>query len=100
MEVCGACERIRKTPISSSYIWFCRQSIGVYLLILPIAMAQDQGWATVPAVMFVGYFMIGLETMAEVIEQPFGFDEDDLDLDCICETIRRSAEQILNKSST
>lgn len=35
MDICGACERIKKTPISVSYRWFIRQSIAIYLLALP-----------------------------------------------------------------
>jgi hypothetical protein len=35
MDICGACERIQKTPISQSYRWFIRQSIAIYLLTLP-----------------------------------------------------------------
>jgi predicted membrane chloride channel (bestrophin family) len=38
--------------------------------------------------------MIGMETIAEHIEEPFGFDEDDLDLDEMCLTIERSVKQI------
>jgi putative membrane protein len=38
--------------------------------------------------------MLGLETVAEHIEEPFGFDEDDLDLDAICDGIEKSVLQI------
>jgi putative membrane protein len=38
----------------------------------------------------LGYFMIGVEVIAEEIEEPFGVNEDDLLLDEICQTIERS----------
>jgi putative membrane protein len=38
--------------------------------------------------------MLGLEIVAEQVEEPFGTDEDDLDLDGLCETIRNSVQEI------
>jgi len=95
MNICGACERIQKSPISISYRWFIRQSIAIYLLTLPWGLIENFGPWTVPAVAMLGYFMIGVEMIAEVIEDPFGVDEDDLLLDDICQTIDRSVTGIL-----
>lgn len=39
--------------------------------------------------------MIGLETVAEHVEEPFGYDEDDLDLETLCEVIRISVDEIM-----
>lgn len=95
MNVCGACERIQKSPISLSYRWFIRQSIVIYLLTLPIGLVETFGWWTIVAVAMLGYFMIGIEMIAENIEDPFGTDEDDIMLDDICHTIERSVTNIL-----
>jgi putative membrane protein len=95
MNICGACERIQKSPISISYRWFIRQSIAIYLLTLPWGLIESFGLWTIPAVAMLGYFMIGVEIIAEVIEDPFGVDEDDLLLDDICRTIDRSVTGIL-----
>ncbi len=38
----------------------------------------------------LSYFMLGLETVAEHTEEPFGFDVDDLDLEGMCRTIDAS----------
>ena len=97
MNVCGACERIQKTPISLSYRWFIRQSIALYLLTLPLGLVQSFGWWTVVAVMMLAYFMIGIEMIAENIEDPFGHDEDDIMLDDICLNIERSVNNILTE---
>src|SRR5262245_24676282 len=35
MDICGGCERIRKTPLAQSYLHFIRQCIGLYLITLP-----------------------------------------------------------------
>jgi putative membrane protein len=96
MNVCGACERIQKSPISLSYRWFMRQSIALYLLTLPWGLMQSFGWWVVPTVAMLGYFMIGVEMIAEAIEDPFGFDEDDIDLDELCRGIEQSVNGIID----
>ena len=100
MNVCGACERIQKSPISLSYRWFIRQSIAIYLLTLPWGLMQSFHWWTIPAVAMLGYFMVGVEMIAEQIEDPFGVDEDDIMLDSLCETIERSVSGILSERTS
>lgn len=95
LDVCGGCERIQRTRIVTSYRTFARQCILLVLLTLPWGVAHDFGWWTLPLTIIVSYFMIGLETVAEHVEEPFGYDEDDLDLDEICLTIESSVNEIL-----
>lgn len=94
LEICGACERIAKTPFVPSYRIFLRQCILLLLLTFPWGISTDFGWWSIPITIFVAYFMIGMEVVAEHVEEPFGYDEDDLDLDGMCTTIQRSVEQI------
>jgi Predicted membrane protein len=95
MNVCGACERIQRSPISPSYRWFIRQLIGFYLLTLPWGLMRSFGWWTVPAAALLAYFMVGVEMIAEQIEDPFGVTKDDLMLDDLCKTIEQSVTDIL-----
>ena len=95
MNVCGACERIQKSPISASYRWFIRQMIGIYLLTLPWGLVETFGWWTIAAASLLSYFMIGVEMIAEEIEDPFGVTEDDLRLDALCHTIESSVRSQL-----
>ena len=95
MNVCGACERIQKTPISLSYRWFIRQSIAIYLVTLPWGLLGNFHVWTIPAMVLLSYFMIGVELIAEEIEDPFGHGEDDLMLDDICQTIDSSVNEIM-----
>ncbi len=41
------------------------------------------------------YFLIGIELIAEDVEDPFGHDGDDLPLDNICTSIRNTVSKIL-----
>lgn len=97
MDICGACERIRRTPIAKSYLGFIRQSIVVYLLTLPWGLVHDFKFWMVPAAVIIAYFMIGIELIAEEVEEPFGRGEDDLVLDDICQTIEASVLEILTR---
>lgn len=94
MNICGGCERIRRTRVVRSYRVFARQCVVLYMLTLPWAISNTFGWWTVPVATIIAYFMIGLETVAEHVEEPFGRDEDDLDLDGMCATIRDSVNEV------
>lgn len=90
MNVCGACEKIRSTPLASSYRGLLRKGITAYMILLPWLLNDDVGWLTVPIAILLAYAVVGLELIATSIEDPFGNDGDDLKTDEIVETIRRS----------
>lgn len=94
LEIVGACERIRNTRLARSYRAFARQCVFLYLVTLPWGIVHNFGWWTVPLTGILSYFMLGLETVAEHTEEPFGLDEDDLDLDGMCRTIEASVTEI------
>ncbi len=97
LNICGGCERIRNTRIVRSYRIFARQCVLLYLLTFPWGIADDFNWWTIPMTTIIAYFMLGLETVAEHVEEPFGLDEDDLDLDGLCNTITASVSQIFER---
>ena len=90
MDVSGACERIRGTPLAASYVSLMRKGLTVYLLGLPWLAADDLGWFTVLLVVPMGYVLIGLELIATDIENPFDGGADDLPLDGVVATIQRT----------
>jgi ion channel-forming bestrophin family protein len=94
MDVCGGCERILKTRIVRSYRVFARQCVLLFLATLPWGVARDFGMWGVLITFISAYFMLGLETVAEHVEEPFGYDEDDLDLDSLCSTIEVSVGEV------
>ncbi|MBL8815900.1 MAG: hypothetical protein JNL58_07700 [Planctomyces sp.] len=95
LDICGGCERIRNTRLARSYRLFARQCVFLYLITLPWGIAQEFIWWTIPLTAILSYFMLGLETVAEHVEEPFGHDEDDLDLDILCRNIDESVTEIL-----
>lgn len=94
MDICGACERIRKTPLPLSYLGFIRQMIFLYLVTLPWGLIDDFRAWTIPAEILVAYFMVGIELIAEDVGEPFGRGLDDLRLDDICHTIEDSVKEL------
>lgn len=97
LEISGACERIRTTRVVRSYRAFARQCVFVYPLTFPWGVVDQFGWWTVPLSTIAAYFMLGLETVSEHVEQPFGYDTDDLDLDGLCETIRVTVQEVFDR---
>lgn len=94
MEVCGACERIRRTPLVHSYRAFIRRLIVVYLVTLPWGLVGHFAFWAPLVVVPVAYFMIGIEKIAEEVEEPFGRGKDDLLLDDIVSSFETSVAEI------
>jgi len=100
MDIAGACERIKKTPIPFSYNVYLKVFITAYALILPLSLAIEMGYWSIPAVMFIFFAFIGVEMMAEEIEDPFGLDCNDLPISNIAHTIKNNVFEILEHKQT
>lgn len=94
-DICGACERIKNTPIPYSYSAFIKKFIFFYVMTLPFGYVFSLGYLIIPIVCFVFYVLASLEIIAEEIEDPFGGDENDLPLDKIAANIHKHVNEIL-----
>lgn len=94
-DVCGACERIKNTPIPYSYSAFIKKFIFFYIMTLPFGYAFSLGYYSIPVVIFTFYVLASLELIAEEIEDPFGDDANDLPTEKISENIKKHVEEIL-----
>ncbi len=93
---CGACERIKNTPIPYSYNIFLKKMIFLYVMTLPLFFASEFKYTTVPITMIVLYVFASIEIIAEEIEDPFGLDDNDLPLDNVCSNVKNNLNEILN----
>ncbi|CAG8742522.1 23077_t:CDS:2, partial [Gigaspora margarita] len=59
----------------------------IFSLSLSFQLVADLQWVTVPIVFFSTLFLFGIIELAKEIENPFGIDVHDLDLDKFCEDI-------------
>lgn len=94
-DILGACERIKKTPIPFSYSIYIKSFIITYTFMLPFGLIEEFGYFTVFLVMLIFYAFIGVELMAEEIEDPFGRDCNDLPTGDIANTIKNNVYEIL-----
>jgi putative membrane protein len=94
-DICGACERIKKTPIPYSYSVFIKKFIFIYIMTLPFTWCFDLKYFIMPVIAVILYVFASIELIAEEIEDPFGFDENDLPVDSICEGIQKHVSELL-----
>jgi putative membrane protein len=94
-DICGACERIKNTPIPYSYSVFIKKFIFFYVMTLPISFVFTLGYLAIPIVAFIFYVLASLEIIAEEIEDPFGGDENDLPTQKLAQNIRKHVGEIL-----
>ncbi|KAJ7041137.1 UPF0187-domain-containing protein [Mycena alexandri] len=69
------------------YLFFTEPTVWLYLFLLPFQLVNEFGWHTVGAVGVGAFIYLGFVAAGEEIEQPFGYDENDLDLDMFCQDI-------------
>lgn len=94
-DICGACERIKNTPIPYSYSTFIKKFIFFFVLALPFGYSISLGYYVIPAVCFIFYVLASIELISEEIEEPFGNDDNDLPIKKIAENIKKHIEEIL-----
>jgi putative membrane protein len=95
LDICGACERIKNTPIPYSYSAFIKKFIFFYVMTLPFGYVFQLGYYVIPVVVFIFYVLASLELIAEEIEDPFGDDPNDLPTARIAENIRKNVEELI-----
>jgi ion channel-forming bestrophin family protein len=94
-DICGACERIKNTPIPYSYSAFLKKFIFFYVMTLPLSFVISLGYIAIPVVAFIFYVLASLELVAEEIEDPFGGDANDLPTEKLAQNIKKHVAEIL-----
>lgn len=94
-DICGACERIKNTPIPYSYSIFIKKIIFIYVITMPFTFGLSMSYWSVFIVMLMFYAFASMELISEEIEDPFGTDDNDLPTDDIAEKIRLNTNEIL-----
>ncbi len=90
----GACEKIRKTPMPFVYVVMIKQLILVYLLTLPFAVGKECGWWSPVVMAIVALGLFGMEEAGVETEDPFGTDDNCLDMVTYTLTIARDTGQM------
>ena len=88
-QVQASCERIKSTPLPFPYTLLLHRTIYLFCILLPFAMAEPLGWLTPVFTAIVSYTFFGLDEIGDDLEDPFGFDENDLPCNAILRTLDR-----------
>jgi len=93
--ITGACERIKNTPIPFSYRTYLKIFILVYTSLLPLAYTEELGYYVILLSVMESFVLIGLEMMAEEIEDPFENNSNDLPTRSLSMIIKNNVYEIL-----
>ncbi len=99
VDTLGGCERILKTPMPLAYAIHLKQLLLIYCLLLPFQLVQNLGFWTGAIVALISFTLFGIEEIGIEIENPFGYDANDLPLDAICNTMKLNIEDLISLTS-
>ncbi len=92
----GGCERIAKTPVPFAYAHHIKTFVLLFCFTVPFAMVDALKWYTPLASAVLGFALMGIDEIGVEIEDPFGYDANDLPIDRIRATIEQSTREILD----
>ena len=97
----GACERIAATPLAQVFSIKIRRFLFLYLMVLPIALADKTGALTPVIVALVAYPLLSLDQIGIELQSPFLQNRlSHLPLDRISTNIENNILSFLSQSNT
>lgn len=93
----GRMETIRSTPIPVAHLIHQKQVLALFVSILPFAIVDDYVWWSIPIVAIVAFTLYGIEGIGQQLEDPFGYDKNDIKMDGIIEDTRREVLTLLGE---
>jgi ion channel-forming bestrophin family protein len=95
LDMWGGAERIMKTPIPFAYAQHIKSFLTLFCFSAPFAMVETMQWYTPIAAAVLAFGMFGIDEIGVEIEDPFGYDPNDLPLDAIGLRIDEDTRAIL-----
>ncbi|CAO3680516.1 unnamed protein product [Rhizopus stolonifer] len=92
-----ALERIVQTPIPRAYNIHLKQAVTLYIFFLPLALVESLGWLVTPIVALASFTLFGILAIGEEIENPFGYDDNDLPVLDYYEGLKKDVDYILHR---
>ncbi|GIV37914.1 MAG: membrane protein [Cyclobacteriaceae bacterium] len=96
IDIIGACERIKNTPIPYSYSMYIKKFVFTYVITLPFGFVTTFKYLTIAAVLLITFVLLSVELISEEIEDPFGKDVNDLPTDELAGKIKENIREILS----
>jgi putative membrane protein len=88
----GDSQRLLDTPLPKAYAIHLKHLLLLYCFALPFQFVQPLDWLTIPTVGIISFALLGIEDIGEEIENPFGYDRNDLPLDRFCQELQAEIE--------
>ena len=96
----GNMETVKTTPIPVALLIHARQVLALYSCVLPFAMVDDLGWWAIPIVALATFTLYGIEGIGAQLEDPFGYEKNDIKMDAIVEDVRVEINALLQEWRT
>ena len=93
----GRMETIRLTSIPVAHLIHQKQVLALFGCVLPFALVEDMSWWAVPIVVLVMFTLYGIDGIGMQLEDPFGYDRNDIKMDAIVEDIRSEVMVLLEE---
>ena len=93
----GKMETIRTTPLPIAHLIHASQVLLLYVCVLPFAMVDSYGWYSIPVIAIVAFTLYGIEGIGVQLEDPFGYDRNDIKMDGIVEDARAEVVVLLEE---
>lgn len=84
LDATAGCERVLATPLPLAYNIAISQITWLYVMVLPFQLYSKLGWVAIPGTIVAAYIILRIAAIGREIENPFGRDVNDLDLDRYC----------------
>jgi len=92
LECLTGMERILATPIPLAYNIAITHIAWLYILILPFQLVNLMGWVSIPATIAAAYIILALLAIGNELEDPFGMEVNDLDMDDYIQSLTTDLE--------
>lgn len=93
----GKMETIRYTSYPVAIMIHQRQVLALFGAVLPLAIVEESHWWSIPIVALVMFTLYGIEAIASQLEDPFGYDRNDIKMDAIVEDVRTELSVMLSE---
>lgn len=74
-----------------------KQVLALFGCVLPFAMVDDMGWWAIPIVSLVAFTLYGIEGIGSQLEDPFGYDRNDIKMDALVGDSKMEIDVILTE---
>ncbi|KAI7196311.1 UPF0187-domain-containing protein [Hortaea werneckii] len=93
----GNMETIHLTPLPVAYLIHMRQVLAIFGAVLPFALVEDMGWWTILLTAFICFTLYGIEAIGAQLEDPFGYDRNDIKVEAIVEDLKVEMTVLLSE---